>query len=904
MASLMIRRLIDHARQQMGHGCGPAQFSRIGATIMPHKPRHHLSKRLSLSLGLLSTAIVMVVSIVVFVILTWRVGDMMRAQAEKTIVFLSQALEAPFWSLDRDSAVAVAQATAMDKSVAFIELRDARGESWFVHETGKTLFLLRETEVRHAGQTIGFIRLGLAEASRMRTVTDIALAGSGVALLVIVAQYFLASWLLRRSLNRPFRVLDTLVGAYSRGDYVQPDPDLDVEEFAPLVETLLDMGRTIHRQLEALRESEEKYRAIFDNSPVGIVRVAFDGSFVDGNKALGRMFGYDDVEDFLANGGASVLSSYVDPSVRQGFLARVLASDTGASLETELLRKDGSPLSVVITSSVQRDAAGQPLYLNSVIEDVSQRTQALLALRESEARFRTLFDAMPNGFYRSTPEGYFVDANPAFVDMLGYDSLEELKSVYIPTTIYVRESERVGILGHNAEFIDSFEHYRLRRKDGRIIWIEDNARYIKDAQNKVLFHEGICQDVTDRRTAEERLRQSEEKFAQLFRLSPDVVMLMRLEDGRILDVNEAFSRVTGHALADAVGKTAQELGLYDSISARETVRHLVELSGRIENHEFILRRRDGSFIDCMLSCQFINIEGERCVIAVLRDVTELKHMQEMMIQTEKMISVGGIAAGVAHEINNPLGIIMANSQNLVQRTRPDFPKNIEVAEAIGLDMALLDSYMGVRGIYGFVETIQTAALRAADIIRHMLDFSRRSESKRKVCELRAIVEKALALAENDYDLKKNYDFKKIRVTWECDATLSAIDCTETELEQVFLNLLRNSSQAMASARPEIPDPAIVVRLMNAGDHVVVELEDNGPGMTAEVQRRAFEPFFTTKPPGVGTGLGLSVSYFIVTRSHGGRMRLESSPGRGAKFIIELPVRKACREKEGACPEKS
>jgi PAS domain S-box-containing protein len=866
--------------------------------------RHFLSKRLSLLLGLLCSAIVLVVSVVVFVVLTWRVGDRMQEQAENTIVFLSQALEAPFWSLDKDSAVAVAQATAMDRSVAFIELRDALGEPWFVHDSGKAVFILREAEVRHAGQTIGLIRLGLAEASRMREVTGIALAGGGLALMVILAQYFLASWLLRRSLNRPFRVLDTLVGAYSRGEYVQPDPGLAVEEFAPLVGTLLDMGRTIQRQMGALRESEEKYRAIFDNSPVGIVRVTFDGTFVDGNKALGRMFGYDGVDDFLAHGGTSVLSSYADPSVRQGFLGRVMASDTGASLETELLRKDGSHLSVVITSSVQRDTAGQPRYLNSVIEDISQRTQALLALRESEARYRTLFDTMPNGFYRSTPEGYFVDANPAFVSMLGYESLEELKTVHIPTALYVRESERKGILADNADFIDSFEHYRLRRKDGQIIWIEDNARYIKDVNDNVLFHEGICRDVTDRRTAEERLRQSEEKFAQLFRLSPDVIIFMRLEDGCILDVNEAFSRITGYALSEAVGRNALELGLYDSISARETVRQLVDTMGRIENHEFVLRRRDGSFIDCMLSCQSIAIEGERCVIAVLRDVTELKHMQEMMIQTEKMISVGGIAAGVAHEINNPLGIIMATSQNLVQRTRPDFSKNIEVAEGIGLDMALLDTYMQQRGIHDFIEAMQAAALRAADIIRHMLDFSRRSESRRMACEIRTIVEKAVALADNDYDLKKNYDFKKISVRWECDDALPTLDCTETELEQVFLNLLRNSAQAMASARPEIISPAIVIRLMNAGDHVVIELEDNGPGMTAEVQRRAFEPFFTTKPPGVGTGLGLSVSYFIVTRSHDGRMRLESWPGRGAKFIIELPVHKASREKEGACPESS
>ena len=277
---------------------------------------------------------------------------------------------------------------------------------------------------------------------------------------------------------------------------------------------------------------------------------------------------------------------------------------------------------------------------------------------------------------------------------------------------------------------------------------------------------------------------------------------------------------------------------------------------------------------------------------------------ELMIQSEKMISVGGIAAGVAHEINNPLGIIMVSSQNLVQRSRPDFPKNIEAAQGIGLDMDLFDRYMRIRGLYDFIRNIQDASVRAADIIRHMLDFSRRSESKRSLCDLRAVIERAMLLADKDYDLKKSYDFKRIEIVWECADNFPAVRCTETEIEQVFLNLLRNAAQAMASARPEVVRPRIVVRMKTEADHVVLEVEDNGPGMPPEVQRRAFEPFFTTKPPGVGTGLGLSVSYFIITRGHDGRMRLESRPGEGTRFIIELPVLGSGRKKKGECIHES
>jgi signal transduction histidine kinase len=197
--------------------------------------------------------------------------------------------------------------------------------------------------------------------------------------------------------------------------------------------------------------------------------------------------------------------------------------------------------------------------------------------------------------------------------------------------------------------------------------------------------------------------------------------------------------------------------------------------------------------------------------------------------------------------------------------------------------------MQARGLHEFIRTIQDAAMRAADIIRHMLDFSRRSESRCSACDLPAIVDKAVNMACSDFDLRREYDFKQIAIVKDYDDALPLAHCTETEIEQVFLNLLRNAAQAMSGIRHDLPDPRITVRIRNDRTHLRIEVEDNGPGMPPEVQRRVFEPFFTTKPPGVGTGLGLSVSYFIVTRSHKGRMRVESAPGEGTRFIVELPV---------------
>jgi signal transduction histidine kinase len=171
----------------------------------------------------------------------------------------------------------------------------------------------------------------------------------------------------------------------------------------------------------------------------------------------------------------------------------------------------------------------------------------------------------------------------------------------------------------------------------------------------------------------------------------------------------------------------------------------------------------------------------------------------------------------------------------------------------------------------------------------MLDFSRQSGSVRGPCDLSALIERAVTLASSDYDLKKSYDFRKIEIIRDIAPDMPHVVCAQTEIEQVVLNLLRNAAQAMASAEPAVAAPRIVIRARVSGGMARIEIEDNGPGMDQETQRRIFEPFFTTKPTGVGTGLGLSVSYFIVTKGHGGSIAVDSSTGRGTMFTIELPL---------------
>lgn len=268
------------------------------------------------------------------------------------------------------------------------------------------------------------------------------------------------------------------------------------------------LGRdtTERKKIEkALSFERESLHALFENAMEGIVFCDNTGTVLKANSVFCAMFGYfreevlgENVDDLIAKG-----SEFIEEA--RAFSAATAAGENIAT-ESVRRRKDGSPIQVSFL--------GIPVFLSDgkifgygIYRDISERKNTEESLRASEAKFRDLIEKMPNGFYTSTPEGFFVDANPAFVRMLGYDSLEELKTVHIPTAIYVHETERVQMHNDNdnTEFVDRLETYRLKRKDGQVIWVEDHARYIKDGNGKVLFNQGICKDITDRKKADEEL---------------------------------------------------------------------------------------------------------------------------------------------------------------------------------------------------------------------------------------------------------------------------------------------------------------------------------------------------------------------------------------------------------------
>jgi PAS domain S-box-containing protein len=623
-------------------------------------------------------------------------------------------------------------------------------------------------------------------------------------------------------------------------------------------------------------------QALLDTIPYAVFYKNAETRFVGCNRAYEETFGILR-EDFI---GKRVLDlEYLPEKDRLEYQAEdeaTIATVGQVRKEMAIPFADGMVHQTLYSVNSFRQADGTPGGLIGIIVDISDLKRAEMALRESEARYRAFMDNLPGYVVIKDAESRALYFNQRFLDTFPSEGqLGKLPGEMCPsdTAERVLEADAKTL----AEGFVSYTEERCDCKGGRRLLETRKFRITQENDQNLIGT--ISTDITQQ-------RYNEEKYRVLFRDSTEAIFLIK--DNRIVDCNPRTLAVFKCTQEQMIGRNPGEFSPPMQPGGRDAISLAVEMIERArkgDTHTFEWQHLqcDGSPFTAEVTLTVMDLFSEEYVVAFLRDITEYKKMQMLMIQSEKMVSVGGIAAGIAHEINNPLGIVLQASQNLAQRMRPDFPKNQEAAQALGLDMNVMGQYVQARKLDVFLEDIQSAAKRAATIIRQMLDFTRRSESRRTLCNPAELVRTALTLAQSDYDLKASYDFKQIQVEIVEEEMVPSVLCTETEIEQVVLNLLRNAAQAMAEAIPPIAAPRIDVRITSAAGGIRMKFADNGPGIPGHILPRIFEPFFTTKEPGKGTGLGLSVSYFIITQGHGGCMFAESTPGAGACFTIELPV---------------
>ena len=538
--------------------------------------------------------------------------------------------------------------------------------------------------------------------------------------------------------------------------------------------------------------------------------------------------------------------------------------------------------------------------------------------------FRLLIDQAVDMVFLVSLEGLIIEANQKACDILGY-SKAELKNrsiLDLDTDCYlhrhphlVEEMRQGGSIQYES---------RYRAKNGTRIPIESRARmaswmekphyieFVSDISHRLEFEKQIdesrealekTRNILERRIAEhsselEKQKQSREmaeRYAnsiqnyleKLIDSMPSAIIAVD-ESYQVMQWNVEAEKMTNIKAKMAVGEQLSILfpKLYKLIQRHNESRDLIQQGTSFQFKTTINNER--RTFEVMIYPIFTLREEEQGEVIRVDDVTEKVRIDETLVQTEKMLSLGGLAAGMAHEINNPLGAIMQSTQNIQRRLSNALARNQMVAQEVGIELEALHQYLEKQRIYDFLDGVMISGERAARIVGDMLSFSRPTNQEAAQVSLQDSLDAAVRLSAKDYNQKKQFDFRKVEIRKTYSPQPVLVKAQKNQLEQVFLNLLINAAQAL-SKKADGEEPLIELIVRREGNKACVEVIDNGPGMPEETRRRVFEPFFTTKAENVGTGLGLSVSYFIISEQLGGNISVESQPGRGCRFTILLPL---------------
>jgi PAS domain S-box-containing protein len=573
----------------------------------------------------------------------------------------------------------------------------------------------------------------------------------------------------------------------------------------------------------------------------------------------------------------------IPESDRESFQTRARAAIERATpwnYEGRFIRPDGEEIWISGHSVPQ--TAGEQVTFCGVLMDVTRRKWTEESLHITQFSY----DAASIGIFRISEDAAIIDANRQACASLGYTKEELCRITVFDIDPDFKPESWPGHIARLRELGSKTIETRHQRKNGEIFPVEILINLMTYEGQE--YHLAFVQDITERKRGAEELHRAQAYILNIIDSMPS--MLIGVDrSGVVTQWNSKTELATGIPADSARGKTLQE-------NLPWITPQLERLDEAVRSRQVITETKRSRLVDGAMRYEDITLyplvaNGVEGAVIRIDDVTEQVQMEEMMIQSEKMLTVGGLAAGMAHEINNPLAGMLQTANVMANRLGASFdnPANTRAAEAAGIKLESIDRFMRERGIHRMLESISTSGHRIAALVDNMLGLARKSDSEVSECRIEEIIDKTLELAGADYDLKKHHDFRSIAIGRAYAGDLPAVPCQSSKIQQVLLNLFGNSAQAMRNAATVNPRLDISTWLDPEREMVCVSVEDNGPGMDEGTRKRVFEPFFTTKPKGAGTGLGLSVSYFIITENHKGEMLVESSPGKGAKFIMRLPL---------------
>lgn len=500
------------------------------------------------------------------------------------------------------------------------------------------------------------------------------------------------------------------------------------------------------------------------------------------------------------------------------------------------------------------------------LKDITERKRFERDLRDSEEKLRKLFERVRHGLFISTKEGRFLECNQALLDMLGYEDKKDFLRIDIARELYANPRDREIFMERiqREGFVQDME-VDFKKKSGEKITVLLTGYPIKNDSGEIVGYEGINLDITERKRIEDELREANEFFRNLIESSVDGIIAADMT-GNIIIFNKGAEVLTGFTAEEVIGKI-HITQIYPPGVAKEVMKRLRSPEyggiGKLLPTQFNVVNKWGEEIPIQLSASLIYDQKgqEMATVGIFTDlrprVAMEKKLQEthlQLVNSEKMASLGKLAAGIAHEINNPLGGILIYASLMMEDLPEDDPKRADLARIV------------------------QEAGRCKDIVKSLLEFARQTEPKKEPTDINRAIQDGL------FFLVNQALFHNIQIVKELDPSLPLVHGNASQLKQVFMNIIVNAAEAMHG------NGTLTIKTSFSPDEkrVTIEFTDTGEGIPEENLSRIFDPFFTTKDVGKGTGLGLATSFGII-EEHGGRINVKSKVGEGATFSIELPV---------------
>jgi PAS domain S-box-containing protein len=629
----------------------------------------------------------------------------------------------------------------------------------------------------------------------------------------------------------------------------------------------------VEERTKDIKKLSDAVRASTDS----IVISDLDGKITDVNEATLKMYGADDQTDLVGKSSFDLIA----PENRGKAVAdmkEAMEKGYAISRDCQIVIKDGSKIPVEMSASVMKDGDGKPIGFVNITRDITERKLAEEALERLRRQNELILNSAGEGILGLDLRGRHTFVNPSAARMFGYE-VEELIGKSSHQIWHHSRSDGSPYPEEECPIYAAYKDGAVYRVRDEVFWRKDGASFPVGYTSTPILKDGkmvgavvTFRDITERKRAEDALRESERRYRILFESAGDAIFIHDLK-GRFLEMNQRTCDCLGYSREELPQMTSMEINKPEyAAQAPEQIKELQQRGHIIFETAYV--RRDGATIPIEASSRIINYAGEPAALTIARDISERKRLEAQLLQARKMEAVGSLAGGIAHDFNNILMAIIGYTE-LAGEEAPE----------------------GSR-VQAHLQQVLKAGMRAKDLVQQILMFSRQSEQEQKPLQVDSIVKEGLKLLRasipTTVEIRPN-------IERECGTVLG----DPTQIYQVLVNLCVNAAHAMRekggvlgvslmdvdidAASAQHPD-------LKSGPYMRLTVSDTGHGMERAVMERIFDPYFTTKGPGEGTGMGLAVVHGAV-KSHGGAITVDSEPGKGTTFHVYFP-----RMERGGAPE--